>query len=264
MARVSDVAALAALGEGDLRELALIPDYPLDFNIYVFKGISAVRLRAGFDAAAFTRHLSPEQQALLAPANATATVASHDQMLQMLLLERLRRDKMMVETERHRLELRDAAPSAEEVAAAVREYVESNPLLEYQIRSPIHTMLERSSGDSYTPFFERMAQLQLVEFRFEQDPMLPLELIAEFVCPAIREFNQQFVSGAAADADDVAESMGRMSTGENGEPALPDFDQMFQTEIVRVLLPLAAQAVLGGVDLEAAGSAGLGTVGANQ
>ncbi|ODQ82271.1 hypothetical protein BABINDRAFT_164082 [Babjeviella inositovora NRRL Y-12698] len=258
MTQSTDLEIFQSLNETNYQQLSLIPDYPLDFNLFIFRGISQRRGASDTnDSNTLLADLPVEQLELMVPSDGNKTFVAHQKLLKILIVERMRRDLTMINAERHRLDENVALQSSKEILQRIaEEYLSkessNSPLLDYQIRSPIYNMLDKNPQDSYKRFFQRMAQLQALEFKFETDMEFTdnEELIEMFLNDDILDFNKNFVpTREQIDAAEGSEELrAQMEIREKAEQA-QRVEQMFSSEIVRVMIPLAAQAVLTGVKL---------------
>ncbi|KAG7697732.1 hypothetical protein KL929_000213 [Ogataea haglerorum] len=157
--------SLAKLQTASSQKLAQVSDFPLDYNIFLFKEIKHARERDVQEMIDFRLDLfdsipqdysslifrglekRPDGSYELFP---TTTSKLHDRLLELLILERHRRDISQLS----------------KITGRTIEAVElADPNL-YEIKSPIYQQL-LATKDEYQTSFKRFAMLQNVEYDFE-------------------------------------------------------------------------------------------------
>lgn len=213
---MSEAPSFDQLSEESKNLLERIPDYPLDFNIFIFKGIHDIRPSMKDELAEFRLNLNGES---IKEDGLTNTSKLQDRLLEILMIERHRRDIILL----------NQFINAKGGDKTIKPIQLKSPL-SYEIKSPIFKKLQ-SSQSTYDQSFRKFAILQNLEFDFESDPMTDDELIEEFVSEELLNFNELYLK------KDV--------------PTEQTFEEIFQQgKFIRVVIPLAAQGILMGVDIE--------------
>ncbi|KAG7938185.1 hypothetical protein KL934_000759 [Ogataea polymorpha] len=157
--------SLSKLQTASAQKLAQVSDFPLDYNIFLFEEIKHARERDVQEMIDFRLdlfesipqdHSSLIFRGLEKKADGdyelipTTTSRLHDRLLELLILERHRRDILQLS----------------KIAGKNIQAVElSDPNL-YEIKSPIYQQL-LSTKDQYQTSFKRFAMLQNIEYDFE-------------------------------------------------------------------------------------------------
>lgn len=206
------------LNEESIDILKQIPDYPLDFNIFIFKGIRDIRLKIADDLKEFRLVLQDDK--LKNGLELTSTSQLQDRLLQILIIERHRRD----------IELLNLFINSRDSSKNVKAIKLIQPF-NYDIKSPIFKKLN-SSAENYQESFRKFAILQNLEYEFEEQLLNDDELIQEFISDEILKFNELYLK----DKDKPIEDL---------------FEDIFnEGKFIRIVIPLAAQGILMGVDIE--------------
>lgn len=209
--------SLSLLSEKSLEKLALVDNYVLDFNIFLFKGIlDTHRSHNGQLSETVSQLMSsiPEeyQDKIFNPLNEekhvvyTTTNRLQSRMLELLIHERHKRDIAMINDK----------------LGGKLSYVPLEKPLVYEIKSPFFLTFNQSKND-YQQQFYRLALLQLLEYDFEHeltedgDYTCDDDLIDDFCSEAVMNFKLE----NAKDEKDVMDN-----------------------EIIKVLIPLASQVLL--------------------
>ncbi|KAI0465344.1 hypothetical protein LJB42_000576 [Komagataella kurtzmanii] len=213
---------LKDLNEEIRSKLQEIPDYPLDFNIFVYRGVKDIRTEIEPELKEFRVQYNNQN---INDDPLTCTARLQDRLLGFLILERHRRD---IETLNKTLEAQDSNGKTVTL-------IELQDPYKYEIKSPLYLQL-MSQKDSHKQTFHRVALLQNLEYQFESK-----------VNPEddddIKDDNsliQQFVSNEEImNFDDlVRQKLSSLKDAAEAQEAMDD------STILQLMIPVAAQKLL--------------------
>ncbi|ODV58835.1 uncharacterized protein ASCRUDRAFT_77566 [Ascoidea rubescens DSM 1968] len=248
--------------------LSKIPDYVLDYNIFFFKGVKKFRDE---DSKSSSSPAINEIKRLICKNSVdnceninynldekTKTCIMHDRLLTYLVLERKRRDKFLLkmyldsQLNKDKSKSKNQKKSIEEIE---KEFSEIKLLDEehlnidnYKIRSPIYNYILNNEDDLFKNrvSFRKFSILQRIEYNFEEE-LNDDDLIENFCdCDDFDFFRKFKLSGNEEyDYKDM--------TQEDIEKREKKYDEvineMMDKDIIRILIPLASQVILSGIDL---------------
>lgn len=293
------------LSNESIVRLAKIPDYPLDYNIYVFQQITDTRnnltkeeLKEIFQSfqqkqGNFNGNVNGKDEAeQLEQENGnrnaeqkrylTKTAEMHDRLLHYLILERKRREKIVLKKylsdEISKRKNQDPVENKLQVDLQLLEEEEEG-ILQYKIRSPIYNTLIQSSPPSEEApgtgnsangndkvkkglgQFKRFATVQNIEYKFEEE-LNDNELVELFAdCEEFKKFELIYNDLRKNNANKIiAEAENEDQIEGNSQKQIKDktidkiIDQLTNENIIRLMIPLAGQAILSGIDISASSS----------
>lgn len=211
-------AQISELSDSSKALLAKVDDYVLDYNIFLFKGMREIiashdeRLKSIIQSLFLT--LPEEYSAMIfnpmeksdGKIEPSTTSKLQDRLLSLLIQERHRRD---IDVLNSRFENKI-------------KYIELGDPFKYEIKSPFYKTFNESKED-YGEQFNKLALLQSLEYDFEHvmdeesDYQSDDDLVGHFCDDSVVDFK---LDASKTDAD------------------------VMDSEIVRVLLPLASQVIL--------------------
>ncbi|QPG76645.1 hypothetical protein FOA43_004037 [Brettanomyces nanus] len=220
---------LEQLSDKSLQNLAKVSDYPLDYNIFLFKGIDQSRSEDLDELTQFRKSVLdsiPKDygdlifDAVGANQLELTTIARlQNRLLKLLILERHRRDIEIL----NRMISEDPKLANKKIS-----YIQLKEPLKYEIKSPIYKSFE-NNRDLYKESFRKFALLQNVEYDFEHliddngDYQTDDDLLEAFCTDDILDFNDKMKENKDKDYDTIE-------------------DVVANSKIGKVLVPLAAQA----------------------
>lgn len=225
--------SLESLSDDSRKKLTRISEYPLDYNIFLFKGIKDSRKDDEKELIKFRKSVLDnipkdygnlvfngltEKKDGSSDIEPTTTSRLQDRLLQILILERHRRDIIAL----------NKLLSADPKNTKKIQYIKLNEPLKYEVKSPIYRSFE-SNKELYESSFRKFAVLQSVEYDFEHvidengDYQNDDDLIDAFCTPEVLEFNEELIKNKDKGPDKIE-------------------DLVDNSRIARVLIPLAAQA----------------------
>jgi len=228
-------ASLQLLAEESRKKLAHVPDYPLDYNIFLFKGIADAQKDGESELVKFRESIVssiPEDYGNLLfkglnetsdgsiKLEATTTSRIQCRLLLLLILERHRRDIIAL----------NKLLAADLKNPKTINYVELKDPMKYEIKSPIFRSFE-GAKDVYQGSFKKFSVLQSIEYDFEHvidengDYQNDNDLVDAFCSDDVMKFNAKLCESKDKSYDSLE-------------------DVVANSRIARVLIPLAAQAFL--------------------
>ncbi|VEU20075.1 DEKNAAC100287 [Brettanomyces naardenensis] len=229
---IDEPVSLLQLSEGSRTKLSTVSDYPLDYNIFLFKGISDSRKEDEQELINFRKSILdsvPEDYGNLVfgglgkkddgtpKLELTTTARLQERLLKLLILERHKRD----------IEALNRMLASDPENKKRINYNEIKEPLKYEIKSPIYRSFE-SHKALYKNSFKKFSLLQNVEYDFEHvidedgDYQNDNDLVDAFCTEDIVGFNEKMKENKGKDYDSLE-------------------DVVSNSEIGRVLIPLAAQ-----------------------
>lgn len=223
--------SLNNLSGGWRETLTQVPDYPLDYNIFLSRGIENAREDQADELVKFRKSVIdsiPEDYGGVMfnglekqtdgslKLEKTTTALLQNRLLKLLILERHRRDMLVLN--------RILAADPNNVKHI--NYVELKEPLKYEIKSPIYKTFEEDT-ERYQSSFNKFSLLQNIEYEFEHtidedgDYQRDEDLLEAFCTEDVMNFDKTLEANRGKDIDNL----------------------VADSEIGRVLLPLAAQAL---------------------
>ncbi|CDK29093.1 unnamed protein product [Kuraishia capsulata CBS 1993] len=233
-----------SLSESSKELLCRVPDYPLDYNLFIFKGIHKVRPQMKADLCEFRVQAAENTPrgdnadkavhlGILKPADKdadandyelelTTTSKLQDRLMKILILERHRRDIAMLNR------------VLEQENKSITPIALTDPLV-YKIKSPLFATLWSQHYDNHEQSFKKFAILQNLEYEFERD-------LSEN--PEVNDVtDDDSLIRLFCDSKDVME----FDIKDQIDQDLLDKQVLDDSKIVQIMIPLAAQAILMGV-----------------
>lgn len=228
-------ASLELLSQKSKDKLTQVPDYPLDYNIFLCKGIAEAQKDDEAELLKFRESIVdsiPDDYGNLIfkgltkngdgsmKLESTTTSKLQRRLLLLLILERHRRDIIAL----NRLLATDPKN------CKIIHYVELKDPMQYEIKSPIFRSFE-GAKDVYQGSFKKISVLQNIEYDFEHaidengDYQNDDDLVDAFCTEDVMKFNSKL-----------------NETDDKAYDSLEDV--VANSRIARVLIPLAAQAFL--------------------
>ncbi|GMM34918.1 hypothetical protein DASC09_022430 [Saccharomycopsis crataegensis] len=251
------------INAGSIDKLAKIPDYPLDYNIYVFRKIKEAReklTKEDLKDIIETVKLEDVQNHEDNKGYLTKTTEMHDRLLKYLTLERKRREKIIL---KKFLDDEISKSKKKSSEASTLDYKlqltpdEEKGVLNYTIRSPIYNSFIKvdettSEAVDKNINYKKLAMVQNIEYIFEEE-LNDDELVDVFAdCNEFASFeviynNLRSDNGKWNDKHliNIDESKQDIRDAEIKEV----LDKLMAVDIIRLLIPLAGQAVLTGIDV---------------